>query len=327
MAIQSGQQALASDFVSVSSGAGDAAKAPKLNESGKLSPTFLPFGGDGSDGELNIISGVTTIDLGGQAFVVKNYTSILITGSGKLAFTNPNAYGTTIILRSQGNVTLTSSQAPMIDAGGIGALGGNGVSAGSSYVGGNVGNAGIGLDIFRTNGGGKGSSGNSDNGPGGPIPTAITPSALQFNQSPLSQKYPHSFVGAGAGSGGAYQGSSGAGGRGGGCVIIECGGAWNFTTANGISVAGRTGNNGSGTVAGGGGGGGGGFFLALYKSVLANTGTVTVAGGLGGSGNASGQAFGGSGGGSATNAGVSATSGSVGGAGGAGLSFIGKYVE
>lgn len=42
MAIIAGQQALASDFVSTSAGAGDSGKVPKLNGSGVLDTSFLP---------------------------------------------------------------------------------------------------------------------------------------------------------------------------------------------------------------------------------------------------------------------------------------------
>src|SRR4051812_2090806 len=41
MAITAGSNALASDFISTSSGAGDTGKVPKLNASGKLDSSFL----------------------------------------------------------------------------------------------------------------------------------------------------------------------------------------------------------------------------------------------------------------------------------------------
>lgn len=160
----------------------------------------VKFGGTGADGALSITSGTTTINLGGAQFYVLNYTSISITGTGVLAFSNPHANGTTIIIKSQGDVTLTSSATPMIDCSGLGAAGGAGSTSTL-----NSGNDGIGFGVFRTN---KGS------GSGGAVPTSLSLSALNFNQSALSQKYANTFVGAGGGGGGGESTSalSGAGG-------------------------------------------------------------------------------------------------------------------
>ena len=144
MAIQTGQQALASDFISVSVGAGSNGQVPKLNGSGKLDNSFLPikFGGNGSDGVLSITSGITTISAANASIVVKNYASISITGTGKLVFNNPNANGTIVILRSQGNVALTSSVAPMIDVSSMGAAVGIGDSVRNGAASGGVGSVG-----------------------------------------------------------------------------------------------------------------------------------------------------------------------------------------
>ncbi len=244
------------------------------------------FGGTGADGALSISSGTTTLNLSNAFLTTKNYTSISITGTGKLAFSNPNANGSIIILKSQGNVTLTSSSAPMIDASAMGAPGGASVTSSSSRTSGNPGTAGI--TIFnKTN---PGNGGNVSGNAGGAVST-FTPAVFS-----AIQKYgPYLFVGAGAGSGDSVKNASnnpsGVGGYGGGCLVIECGGSWNFTTSGGISVAGQNGGNGSlgggstnADAAGGGGGGGGGFFLGLYAALTANTGTVTVSGGTGGTG-------------------------------------------
>lgn len=244
----------------------------------------VKFGGDGSDGALSIDSGTTTIDLGGSQVVIKNYTSIAITGTGKLAFSNPHANGTTIILKSQGAVTLTSSQAPMIDASGIGA---------------SAGNNGYSPAIFKTVLGGSASAYNSP-GAGGTIPTLETVNSVK---SSLLNKYHQFCPGAGGGGGSKAGGGGGAsvitaggsgsngtnagstgtdgsGGRGGGALIIECGGALNFTTASGISVAGSNAVAASGSSnLGGGGGGGGGCCGIFYNSLTANSGTITVSGG------------------------------------------------
>ena len=96
--------------------AGDEMTSAKLNNTG-----FISFSGDGSDGALNISSGTTTVDCSNEPIVHLNYTSVSITGTAKLAFSNPYSGGTTIILTSQGDVTLTSSDLAMIDASGMGA--------------------------------------------------------------------------------------------------------------------------------------------------------------------------------------------------------------
>src|SRR3990167_9608249 len=59
------------------------------------------FGGDGTDGELNVSSGTTDIALGGARVVTKNYSSISITGTGAITFSNPHAEGTTVIFKNQ----------------------------------------------------------------------------------------------------------------------------------------------------------------------------------------------------------------------------------
>lgn len=275
------------------------------------------FGGTGADGALSISSGTTTIDCGNAAVVVKNYTSVSITGTGKLAFSNPHANGTTVIIKSQGAVTLTSSQAPMIDMSGMGAAGAAvNTSAGSD---GQVGSAGISFSFVSSNFGSGGQNG--VDGAAGAINSLVYQST---NTKQNSAKYPFAFVGAGGGAGRCANANPGAGGggRGGGCLIIECAGAWNFTTSGGISVAGANGTNGTGTSNGGGGGGGGGSFFCFYGSLTANSGTVTVTGGTGGTGTGT---HGGGGGGSAT-AGTTG-GGSSGGNGGTGFSLVAANTE
>ena len=258
---------------------GDEVNASELNSKFDLS-----FGGDGSDGALAITTGTTDIDLGAVSVVELNYTSISITGTGKLTFSNPATHGTMIVLKSQGDVTLTSSETPMIDASGMGAAGGN-----KGTISNNVNEAGaIGYDgycsLIKTNGAVAPTT--SAVGTGGAIATTI---AFIVN----SFKYFNAWVGSGGSTGSTASSASGnwtpanTGGRGGGCLVIECAGAFNFTTASGISVNGKDGSDGvdgpgSYRNVAGGGGGAGGFFLALYNTLTANTGTVTIAGGIGG---------------------------------------------
>lgn len=298
--------------------------------------TSIKFGGTGTDGVLSIASGTTTIDLANAKVVTKNYSSISITGTGALAFINPNVGGTLIILKSQGNVTLTSSAAPMLDCSGLGAstdTNSNLVFDGVTHKGatGNAGSA----------------NSTSTGGAGGAAQTTV--GLIYTNQDQylsilgtIARRGINIVPGSGGGTGGSggngtgtTGGAGGAGGRGGGALLIECNGAFNFTTANGISVAGLVGavgsngsdgtggggNSGSGG-GGGGGGGAGGNVVILYNTLTANSGTINISGGAGGtSGNGGGVAAGtntngGGGGGSGGTAG--AAFGTVANASGAG---------
>jgi hypothetical protein len=294
--------------------------------------TVGTFGGDGSDGALAITSGTTNIDCAGAAHVVLNYTSISITGTGALTFSNPHASGTVIVLKSQGNVVLTSSAAPMISAAGMGAEGGaGGPTDDSAGTIGTPGSAWIG-----TTNPGTGALANSGGiGSGGAVPT------LSYAVDTIVGKFLRYAAGAGGGGGGAGSfvsgsGAGGAGGRGGGVLLIECAGALNFTTAGGISVAGSTGSTGGTTAGlnnaggGGGGGGGGGCCILLYNTLTSSSGTVTVSGGGGGGGGGGGSSStGGDGGGGGANQSVgssgdnnSGVTGGAGGAGGSGFSLV-----
>ena len=283
--------------------------------------------GTGEDGALNISSGTTNIDLGGAPFLLKNYSSISITGTGKLTFTNPHANGTQIIFKSQGDVTITSSTVPAIELTGLGANGG--VNTPSNTAGSNAQN------FITTNvnmGGAVGAQ--SSNAAGGARTTASTTSLFSF-----SLQFPQ--IGAGGGSGSPGNGgattSAGAGGKGGGSIVIFCGGALNSTST--IYAKGNAGSNGttdpSGNPGGGGGGGGGGGIFILYKTLTANTGTYTVTGGAAGvGGTQAGSSYaggGGGGGGGELTAGSngnpkSADKGGDGGAGGTGKALIAENV-
>jgi len=246
------------------------------------------FGGTESDGALNVSSGVTTLDLTSSSTKVFNYSSISITGTGQLAFSNPHASGTIIMLRSKGAVNITSSAVAILAT-----------STGAIAAGKGMGS------ITDTNFGivASGATG----GAGGAASIISTFNPIYFVKF---------FVGAGGGSGGGGEisGAGGAGGRGGGALIIECNGAYNFTST--ISVAGGVGANGStgetsntgyngggggggggqlagvtgsnggsdgdGNDGGGGGGGGGGYIGVFYNSLTADSGTYNVSGGAGG---------------------------------------------
>lgn len=278
----------------------------------------IKFGGTGGDGALAITSGTTTINLAGASVLIMNYTSISITGTGKLAFSNPHTNGTEIILKSQGPVTLTSSNTPIIDASGMGAAAGAGGANNANGVAGN--NPNFVLDVL-THGGGRGKSTGAADAAGviftssGIIPYTNNSNLTLFRKVINIVPGAGGGGGAGGGTGGTGSSSGGAGGRGGGALYIECAGALNFTAVGGISVAGKDGSAGGdsgGTNAGAGGGGGGaaGMCLVLYNILTAGTGTIITAGGAGGQGGAGAGAGTGGGGGSGA--------GAFGGAGGLG---------
>jgi len=289
--------------------------------------TALPaqaFSGDGSDGALIVSSGVTNIDLGGLAVVTKNYTSIAITGTGQVTFSNPHANGTIIRLKSQGNVDLTSSTIPNLDASGMGALGGTGsVQAHTTPNAGGTGNTGNGvLDTLGTHGGAGQTAG-----------TILTANSLYSisDVSAISRGILTLVCGSGGGGGsggadgnGAFN-NGGNGGRGGGALQINCGGALNFTSTLGVSVAGKNGSNGvsktgsngaSGT--GGGGGGAGGTCYIFYTTLTSASGTINSAGGAGGIGGDCTDQAGGGGGVTILGGAGGGGAGSLGGAGGTG---------
>lgn len=285
------------------------------------------FGGNGADGALSITSGTTTVSAGSAAIFFKNYTSISITGTGVLAFSSPHDNGTIGIIKSKGAVTITSSATPAWDGTGMGAAGAATNSGDADGSNGND-NADIldtsnhfGAGGVRDNGAGGGGAGGAE---GVVLDTTSTVNrAFPYTTATtyLYRQKVHLQCGSGGGSG-ASRGTNagGLGGRGGGGFLIECGGAWNFTTASGISVAGIAGGNAgttdSGAIQGGGGGGGGaGHFVALYNSVTANTGTIVISGGNGG--NSTIAATGGTGGGCGGGGGGGGVT-SAGGAGGAG---------
>lgn len=278
-----------SSFLKVSGGIPSWATLPEI------------FGGDGTDGALSISSGTTTLNAASASVLIKNYTSISITGTAKLTISNPNTNGTKLVLRSQGDVTITAA-APAIDLKGMGAQGGGSgptvTGAGSTAA--PNGNQGNGI-LDDTNHYGVGGTASAS------APTAGTAGAVGLLKRfygttlyALSSGLKALACGSagGSGSGGGNNGSTavstgGNGGAGGGCLLLECAGDLNFTTALGIDVSGAAGtagtddssDSGNDTAAGAGGGGGScGMALILYRTATATSGTVNAAGGAGGKG-------------------------------------------
>lgn len=279
--------------------------------------------GDGSDGAL---SGTTSINLGGSAFVVKQYTSVTIASTDTLTFTNSHANGTYIIFLVQGDGTVTSSATRAIDLRLLGPIGGVAVS-GTSNTNGNDGTQGK-CGMFLTDSGKKGNATGALAGNGGALPT--------FQGVPSDSVYlwddPFAWVGAGGGSG-AVSGNgtgtsatSGKGGKAAGSFKMLCGGGLNFTGT--IDATGEVGGNAvivtSPPDAAGGGGGAGGRVRLIAKYIIASSGTINVNGGAGGTGDGTwGNQYGGGGGGNGRAAGTNGGSG-VPGNGGAGAD--GDYI-
>ncbi len=235
------------------------------------------FGGDGTDGALTVSSGTTTIDCGAAAVLIKNYTSISITGNGVLKFTNGHTNGTVVILRSQGAITLSSSATPMIDVSIVGGIGGVAVSAGANTT------------TSGTNGNASavpfGSAGGGTNNNTAGVPTWGLQVSGITRQNQVLLRYNWWAPGAGGASGNTKTGSgstatSGTGGNGCGALIIECNGTFTFTTTGGLSTTGQNGTAGVGTGgtynSGGGGGGGGGSIFVFYKTAGTISGTITT---------------------------------------------------
>ena len=259
--------------------------------------TGLPgivFGGTGADGALSSSSGTTTLDAVGSRFLLKQYTSVSLTGTAVLTISNPHANGTVLIILSQGAVTMTSSASPAIDFRNMGGTGGIGVSNQDGTKGNN--GTGIGQD---TEGGFPGAEGGNGSG-------TLYQGSNGFMMSGINLRGNISIAcGAGGGGGGSSANESstgGAGGRGGGALYVECGGALNISAIFNFSgTAGSTGASSSG----GGGGGGGGAILFVYNTLTANTATFTVTAGSGGGTSTGGASTGGGGGGGGASAGGS----------------------
>ena len=279
------------------------------------------FGGDGSDGALSLTTGTTTMDLGGSNYVVKNYSSISISGTGALEFTNSNNAGSVVVFKSQGDCTIGGSG---IFSTSTGAAPGLGVVSAT----GTPGSIGLTLPLGNPGGGqpgscstGQGCTNAGAAGTGG----ATTSPTVTATSSIIATKYLPIIIGAGGGGGGGGSNSNpgGNGGRGAGAFILQCGGTLNFTSN--ITMRGGAGTSGTtGTpnqYPGSGGGGGGGTVWLIYNILGTNTGTINVLGGAGGptTAAASGTAGGGGGGGGSNTVGSAGTAGSTtGGAGGNG---------
>lgn len=284
---------------------------------------ILRIYGDGSDGDLSITSGTTTINLASSTVFEKNYNSISITGDGALAFTGAHSSGTLIILKSLNGVTISTTKKYAIDLTNTGAIGGlkdsgNGQN-GTSLI----------SNIYSSNltagAGGAAAVYANANAAGGVIgsKTGLYYPTTTNELSNIASFYLlRGLIGGSGGgggtvfSGGGSGGSSGAGGASGGSLIILNGGQLNWTTST-INASGSAGASaitatdpvsGVKSGAGAGGGGAGGFVAIMSRNITNNYNSILVSGGAGGTGaNASkisneGNSAGGAGGAGGSNA-------------------------
>lgn len=250
------------------------------------------FGGTGADGALSISSGTTTVNLGNAALFILNYSSVSITGTANLAFSNPNTNGTIVIIKSQGNVTITTSSTHAID---LRLLGGAGGAQGSNSNGTAGSASSFYLDSATHFGGGGGSSSL------GGVAITISRNFYPISASNFVNTHFKTVVcgsGGGGGQGGSSGGLGGIGGTGAGGLYLEVGGVYNFTTGV-IDASGQAGTNGNalGNGGAGAGGGAGGMIVIIYNTLTAETGTYNMVGGAGGAGGSSGTTVSGGGGG------------------------------
>lgn len=305
-------------FVTVSSGAADSGKGVKLNASGVLDSTLLSFEfGDGSDGDVTIAAGTTTLtrdmfynnlvitgtlDTDGYRVFVKGTVS----GAGTLKGVTGNngtagVVGANHQTKTGGAGATSSGSGPLKTVAGgkggdtflnaqgqTGTIGGSG---GAGQTGKTGGNGGSGVD-----GAGIGGSGGVY-GKGDAYKNALIASGFYITSAgalaPLTT--PSSGGGGGGGScdsGGSDDGGAGSGGGGGasgGTVMLICK-KWTGTFT--ISSVGGNGGNGGASPSflnagggGGGGGGNGGTAIIIYGTKTW-TGSYSLTGGTGGTGGA-----------------------------------------
>lgn len=282
-----------------------------------LKSSVNPIFGSGTDGNVTISSGTTTITRN------MNYKNLTISGSGALKL---NGY----CLFVSGTLDISAAGANAIYGGNINAITVPGVpgnaagGTGSTGIGGNGGNGSYAWFGYASSGsaGGAGGAGISAAGSAGTVTTIGSYQTWSsINQVPALNLTGNtngmlqvvvgtsgSGGGAGGGDGTNLGGAGGASAYGGGCSII-C--AYNInrsgsTTAGCISAkASSNGSNGSNAAAGnaggggGGAGGGGGFVWIAVANLLGSTATncIDVSGSTGGNGgNGQGTGKGGTGG-------------------------------
>jgi hypothetical protein len=248
--------------------------------------------GDGSDGDVTVSSGTTTLT---RTTFYRNLTvsgtGILETAGYRVFIQNALVISGTGIIRNSGSDGVNTGASGAGGAAGYFRGGGAGGSAG--FGAGNPGTS------FTTGpcGGGSGGAGETGSAAGGAAGT-VTAGELHYRHngyqaavSPFTINTSTGAVtilagGAGGGGGGNSSGQAGGGGGGGGVVAIY---APSITVGSGCFIRANGGAGGTNANADG-GGGGGGCVLLVYVD-YSNSGTVQASGGgAGGSGASAGSA-------------------------------------
>jgi hypothetical protein len=286
--------------------------------------SFMQYNfGDGSDGDLIISTGTTTINLGGNKVFIKKYRNLKITGNANLTFINPHNDGTLIVFLVKEDCELTSNASNTIDLRNLGGLGDTDNSGGRGWFqtgGGRVqvskassGGSASGSDaVGAQNGIGGCSSVNNSQFPRGHWSIdffqvgggsyfsrwllAISPSFAPFFAN--NNFVPRDFlpIPGGGGSKGSIKygttssgvdpspGTPGSGGRGGGGLLILVGGNLTVSSSFTINASGSNGSAGTGGAGNGGGGAGGSVLIAYRGTKTGSDITFNVAGGNDGGG-------------------------------------------
>lgn len=258
----------------------------------RISILPINFGGDGSDGNITITSGTTTLTRD------MYYHNLTITTSGIL---KPAGYAIHVrrLLFNEGIIQINGNPGTN---GGLSSIGTGGAALATAHYGGsgaggnggaeNNGNGVAGSSINPGNGGASGAGGaGNGSGAGGGAASVTPPTASQsgFRVPPntitlIDKAGTEVSGGAGGGGGGGGNtipsGGGGGGGSGAGVLMIA---ATVITNLGTISALGGDGGDGGSTDGGGGGAAGGGWIVLVYTT-LQDIGTISVAEGTPGSG-------------------------------------------
>ena len=235
--------------------------------------------GDGSDGNVTISGGTTTLSR--DMF----YDTLTIEASGVLKPGRYRVFAKTAINNSGSINDNSNSASGSTQGGALTATILGGAQAGRA---GSTGAGTAGANITNTFGGAGGAGGAGSGGAGGAGGTATVPGASFGHIRTVPQAVVGALIyasgqtqytaGVGGGSGGGNGGSTGGGGGGGGGNMVLVAKA--ITNSGTISALGGNGDAGLSSNCGGGGGGGGGVIITVSGSY---TGTApSVAGGTGG---------------------------------------------
>jgi len=272
--------------------------------------------GDGSDGDLIITTGTTTLNLNNQQVFIKQYRNLKITGNANLTFTNPHSKGTLIVFLVSEDCELTSNATNSIDLRNLGGEGDTNNTGGKGWflMGGGVTLIGRGISTGNSpfgnygpfhGSGGSSSINDSPNHAYAELTYAFSTGAHTvfhfrgYSRAPFfatSSFIPKNFLplpGGGGARGTQYDnngnltGTPGNGGRGGGGLLILVKNNLTVSSSFTINASGSNGSAGSGGAGSGGGGAGGSVLIVYAGSKTGSDPNIIVSGGLDGTGGAS----------------------------------------